>query len=174
MNQEVYTENGKVQVTLLFTPPKEDAVNLPRYGSYVVGEGLKVHRRLVDAKNSWRNRGWTWKGGNPEALTYSGRRGQHVTKEAFILENVDGLWYNLYVIKAGLTEEELPWMKEYIITSYGKIPYTDHHRNNSYYKNKVDSGEWKVKKYPTPMTRDEYVEWRLAIAKEQYIKESDF
>jgi hypothetical protein len=158
-------------MTLKFTPPKEDAKGLPRYASYVVGSGMKTHGRIVDAKNSWRNRGWTSVttdkiiGQNYDSTPRYERK--RVTLHGHILENVDGLWYTLYEIKPGLVEEELPWMKEYLHSNrgyyYGDFLYTDHYKNNSYYQDKISEGEFKVIKKATAMTRDEYVAWRLAI-----------
>lgn len=154
-------------MTYLFVPPKEDAKGLPRYASYVVGAGMKTHGRLVDAKNSWRNRGWQYSGGDPDGTTYQTRRGKYVTKSAFILENVDGRWYVLYEIRPGLTEEELPWYKEYMVGSWNDQLYTDYIKTDDFYQKRIASGEYKIVKKPTPMTRDEYVEWRLAVERER-------
>lgn len=156
------------QKSLLFVPPKEDAKNLPRYGSYVVGSGLKVHGRLVDAKNSWRNRGWTsivnpdWK----ESDGWQDRR-KKVTLHAFILENVNGRWYTLYEIPAGIEETDLPWYKEYLRGPYGDVLYTEYYKTSEYYQNQIASGYRSIVKKVTPMSRDEYVEWRLAIQREE-------
>jgi hypothetical protein len=165
-------------MSLVFTPPKEEA-NKSRYASYVVGSGLKVHGRVVDAKNSWRNRGWTSVttdeviGKNyDDSPRYRKKR---VTLHGFILENVDGTWYKLYEIKPGLTEEELPWMKEYLIGGwYNKQLYTEFHRTNDYWKQRIAEGKYTIEKRATPMTTDEYVAWRLEIAKENYMKGSDY
>lgn len=155
-------------MSLKFVPPKEDAKNLPRYGSYVVGNGLKVHGRLVDAKNSWRNRGWT-RGPNPDWKEgdYWGSKYKSVTREAFILENVDGIWYTLYHINQGLTETELPWYKQFIVGQWTNHEYSDYYKTNDYYQKRLEAGEYKLIMKPVPMTRDEYVDWRLAVQKEQ-------
>lgn len=158
-------------MSLRFTPPPEDAKNLPRYASYVVGHGMKTHGGLGFAKNSWRNRGWEYAATDkilsqyPDGTNRYERK--HVTRHAFLLENVDGLWYTLYEIKPGLTEEELPWMKEYVATGYSDVPYTDYHKGNNYYQDKIARGEYRVVKKATPMSRDEYVQWRLAIEREK-------
>lgn len=156
-------------MTLKFTPPPEDAKGLPKYASYVVGAGMKTHSRLVDAKNSWRNRGWHYAETGQLIQRYDKMvpERKYVTKDAFILENVDGEWYVLYTIKAGLTEEELPWMREYMVGGWNDQPYTDYLKGHEYYQKKIASGEYKIVKKSTPMTRDEYVEWRLAIQREQ-------
>lgn len=140
---------------LKFIPPKEDAVNLPRYASYVVGAGMKTHVRLSDAKNSWRNRGWTHKDR------------KYVTRHAFILENVEGEWFVLYEIPEGITETELPWYKEFYKDQWGYSPYDDYHQKNSYYQRKLESGDARIVKRPTTMSTDEYVQWRLAVEKER-------
>ena len=44
---------------LKFVPPKEEAKNLPRWASYVVGGGMKTHSGVAWAKLSFNNRGWT-------------------------------------------------------------------------------------------------------------------
>lgn len=134
---------------LKFTPPKEDAATY-RYASYVVGTGLKVHGSIGAAKNSWRNRGWD----------------RRTTRHGFILENVNGEWFTLYEIKPGLTEEELPWMKEYYKDDWGMSPYTEYHQKNTYYQKKLESGLARIVKKATPMSVDEYVDWRLAVERE--------
>lgn len=150
-------------MTLAFTPPPEEAKDLPRYASYVVGSGMKLHGRVGDAKNSLSNRGWHYVGGNPEGATYSERRGNYVTKRSFILENVNGKWYTLYDIAAGLTKDELPWMKEYFNYGWGWTLYTDYLRTSTYYQNKLANGEARIRKQATAMTRDEYVAWRIKV-----------
>lgn len=158
-------------MSLKFIPPKEDVASLPRYASYVVGSGMKLHGQLNAAKNSWRNRGWTRRihPDKPKIESYGGLlrdNWQAVTLHGFILENVDGDWYVLYEIKPNLTEDQLPWMKEYYY-SYGWNLLTDSIKSNSYYGPKLKAGEYKTEFRPTPMTRDEYVAWRLEIQKEQ-------
>lgn len=148
-------------MTLEFVPPKEEAVGLPRYASYVVGSGMKLHRRVCDAKNSFHNRGWTSVEDRYGALPLK------VTRRSFILENVDGKWYVLYDIPDGTKHEDLPWMKEYF-RSYGQdVLVTDYHRNNSYYQEKFKDGSYKIFKKATPMSTDEYVAWRLAVERER-------
>lgn len=145
---------------LRFTPPKEEAKNLPRYASYVVASGLKVHGRIVDAKNSWRNRGWSWQETGELIERYGSMRPErkHLTKHGFILENVEGLWFTLYEIKPGLTEEELPWYKDvWVHNDWGWT----HLEEPSY-----GTDKYTKKRKSFPMTRDEYVAWRLAVQKE--------
>lgn len=155
-------------MSLKFFPPKEEAKGLPKYASYVVGSGMKLHRRVCDAKNSFNNRGWT-RVPNPDYKdgdnwTY---RSISVTRHSFILENVDGKWYTLYEIPEGTKHEDLPWMKEHF-SSYGTSTLiTDYHRNSRYYQEKFKSGEYKIFKKATPMSTDEYVQFRLAIQREQ-------
>lgn len=154
-------------MSLLFVPPKQEEKTLPRFGSYVVGSGLKVHSRLVDAKNSFNYRGWT----------YSDRK--RVTKHSYILENVDGRWYTLYEIAPGLTFDELPWVKTFIRdTNYrwdsGQL--LDDFNKMEYYVNlrKENPNRFVEYKKKVPMSRDEYVAWRLAIQKEQFDSIRDY
>lgn len=152
-------------MSLAFVPPKEETKSLPRYASYVVGSGMKVHGRLVDAKNSWRNRGWHYVQTGELVETFGRMRPEtkHVTKHAFILENVNGSWFVLYEIKPGLTEEELPWMKEYLYDGWSWRPYSDYMRENKYYQEKLADGSYRIKKRPTSMSTDEYVAWRIQV-----------
>lgn len=157
-------------MTLKFVPPKEEAGKLPRYGSYVVSNGLKVHGRLGDAKNSWRNRGWHYVETGELVERYGKMRPEraYVTLHAFILENVEGEWFTLYEIAPGLKEEELPWMKEYMSGPYGHtVLYTDYAKNSEYYQQKIADGTYRVFKKATPMTTDEYVTWRVAVEHER-------
>lgn len=157
-------------MSLVFTPPKEEAKQY-RYASYVVGSGLKVHNGIGPAKNSLRNRGWNYVATEEVAGTYhdgSPRyKRKYVTAHGFILENVDGTWYVLYEIKPGLTEEELPWMKEYLVGTWQNSLYSEYHKTNKYYQDKIADGSYKVVKKATPMSTDEYVEWRLAVERER-------
>lgn len=151
---------------LAFVPPKEDAKNLPRYASYVVGSGMKLHSRIVDAKNSWRNRGWHHVDTGELVERYGQMRPErkYVTKQAFILENIKGQWFVLYNIEAGLTEDELPWKKEFLVGGYyNNTLMTDYIRGNSYYQQKIADGTYKVVKKNAPMTTDEYVAWRIQV-----------
>lgn len=160
---------------LKFVPPKEEAGKLPRYGSYVVSNGLKVHHRLVDAKNSWRNRGWTWRETGELVERYGSMRPEreYVTLHAFILENVEGEWFTLYEIDAGLKESELPWMKEY----YRDTKYSwdrwrltnDSFTKEGYYKNlrETEPDRFVFQHKATQMTTDEYVSWRIAVEHER-------
>lgn len=154
-------------MTLRFTPPPEDAKSLPKYGSYVVGSGLKVHRRLGDAKNSFGNRGWhrvpnpEWKEGD----SYY-KKSKVVTQHSFILENVDGIWYTLYEIAPGLTRDELPWYKEYFRdTTYSWDKGTPVELYSEYNKNiqAKDPGRYVFFKKHVPMSTEEYVAWRLRV-----------
>jgi hypothetical protein len=161
-------------MSLRFIPPKEDAKGLPRYASYVVGSGLKVHGRIVDAKNSWRNRGWHYveTGELVERFGFMRPERKYVTKHGFILENVDGFYYTLYEIQPGLAEEELPWYKTFIrdtaytwdkgqpLEEFNKYSYRVKHRE----ENPTRYVEFRK---PVPMSRDEYAAWRLAIQMEQ-------
>ena len=166
------------KLSLKFTPPKEEAGNLPKYASYVVNDGMKVHHRTVDAKNSWRNRGWTRQidPNQPKKEGYNGimrDNYRNVTRHAFILQNVDGEWFVLYEIKPGLTEQELPWYKEYIkpvgsTWDRNGWLYTDKERNSEYYQKALAEGSYKLYKKATPMTREEYAEWRVSVDRERF------
>lgn len=159
---------------LKFVPPKEEAGKLPRYGSYVVSNGLKVHGRLADAKNSWRNRGWAWKETGELEERYGkivpGRA--YVTLHAFILENVDGEWFTLYEIAPGLKEAQLPWMKEYYRDSkysWDRWSLVDNTFEEGYYKKlrEEQPDRFIFTHKATPMTTDEYVAWRLSVEHER-------
>lgn len=150
-------------MTLLFIPPKEDAKGLPRYASYVVGDGMKTHGSIGAAKHSFNYRG------------YAGYRGK--TKHSFILENVNGKWYILYEIAEGLKSDELPWVKEFIRdTKY----YWDNGQlledfNSSEYRRKLreeDPARFKTFKKSVPLSKEEYVKFRLAVQLEE-LKEND-
>jgi hypothetical protein len=60
-----------------------------------------------------------------------------------ILENVDGDWYQLYKAEKGTSYKELPWVKL------------------------KSSLRWSDSYKATPMTRDEYAEWRIAVERER-------
>lgn len=159
-------------MTLKFNPPKEEAKNLPRYASYVVGNGMKIHRRVCDAKNSFNNRGWTWEYMGKTEETYGRVRPirKRVTLHSFILQNVEGDWFVLYEIKPGLTREELPWYKDYFEDhkyGYDSSIYTDSMRESEYYKNRLAEGTAKIVRKAFPMTTDEYVSWRIAVERER-------
>jgi hypothetical protein len=146
--------------TLKFTPPNEKNGELPRYASYVVGDGMKLHRSIGHAKNSLNHRGyrvWRWMP-DPER------------RHSFILENVDGSWYVLYEIPDGCKDEDLPWMKEYFVYSRNgtvfSFLYTDYHRQSIYYKDLLADGKARLEKRSCPMSMDEYVTWRLAVERE--------
>lgn len=151
-------------MSLEFVPPREDAKELPRYASYVVGSGMKLHTSIGHAKNSLSYRGWKrvddpdWK----ESLGGYPRR-KSVTRRSFILENVNGRWYVLYDIADGLSRDELPWMKEYIHDGWSWRAYTELMKKSEYYQEKISSNSWRVAKKPASMTRDEYVAWRINV-----------
>lgn len=155
-------------MTLKFVPPPEEAKNLPRWASYVAGEGMKTHSSVGHAKLSFNNRGWTrilredFKSDDPYWKKY-----KTVTKHAFILENVEGTWYVLYEIKPGLTSDELPWLKEFVVGSYRDVPYDDYAKTNEYWQNKIKDGTYRIEKRVVPMSRDEYVAWRLKVEHER-------
>ena len=149
-------------MSLKFNPPREEQKKLPRYASYAAGV-MKTHSSIGHAKNSLNNRMWSWTGSRE-----NGDR-QRVTTYAALLENVNGQWYTLYDIPEGTTRENLPWMKEYYYDGYGTWSLvTDYHKSSKYYQDKFSSGQYRVMKRPASMTRDEYVEWRLAVAREQW------
>lgn len=161
---------------LKFIPPVEEAQGYPRYGSYVVGSGLKLHGRLGDAKNSWRNRGWHYVETGNLTERYDGKmvpERAHRTKHAFILENVKGEWFTLYEIAPGLTEKELPWMKEYYRDSkYSWDRWTlvsDTFTKDGYYKKlrEQEPERFVFTHRAAPMTTDEYVSWRIAVELER-------
>ena len=158
---------------LKFVPPKEEAKNLPRWASYVVGGGMKTHSGVAWAKLSFNNRGWT-RVVNPDYNEETDKYWQKyktVTKHAFILENVDGEWYVLYEVPAGASKDELPWKKKY----YYDTKYTWDTRwyrvdeASSYTLKDMESepDRFKYEYRVTPMTRDEYVAWRLAVERER-------
>lgn len=60
-----------------------------------------------------------------------------------ILENVDGDWYVLHSAAKGTVYRELPWVK------------------------RRSSWRWSDSYRATPMTRDEYAEWRLKVERER-------
>ena len=155
---------------LKFVPPKEENTKFPRYSSYAAGE-MKTHHGIGFAKNSLNNRMWT-RVNTDKVLRqdYQGRdvyETKHVTSHAFLLESVEGEWFTLYEIKPGLTQDELPWMKEYY-KSYGRwSPLTPYVRESSYYGPKIKSGEYPTQFRATKMSTDEYVAWRLAVERER-------
>lgn len=152
-------------MSLEFIPPKEEAKDSPRYASYVVGSGMKPHGGVGHAKNSWNNRGWEYveTGEITESYGRMYPERKRVTKHGFILENVNGKWYVLYEIKPGLTKDELPWMREYIKDGWSWRPYTDYMKNSKYYQEKITEGTWRIAKKSTPMSREEYVAWRIKV-----------
>jgi hypothetical protein len=148
-------------MSLKFVPPKEEAKGLPRHASYVVGSGMKVHGTVAAAKNSFNARGFEyvenpdWKEGD----SYYNRR-HYVTKQAFILENIDGEWYVLHDIKPGLKSDELPWYKDVWI-------HNTYSWRNTMVKPTYQEEDYKKIRQSFPMTRDEYVNWRLAVERER-------
>lgn len=154
---------------LKFTPPKEER-QAYRYASYAGGE-MKLHGGIGFAKNSLNNRMWTRV--NTEEVVRKDYEGKDVygsklvTKHAFLLENVDGEWFVLYEIKPGLTRNELPWMKEYFYGYYRWTELTSYYRENKYYAQKIQNGEYPTQWRATPMSTDEYVAWRLAVELER-------
>lgn len=161
---------------LRFTPPQEEAKSLPRYASYVVGSGLKVHRRIVDAKNSWRHRAFAYQETGELVKNYAGilrPERKHLTKHSFILENVEGLWFTLYEIAPGLTNDELPWVKTFVKDTrydWGSDTLLEDFNKSDYYVNlrKENPDRFTEYKKPMPMSLDEYVTWRLAVQAELY------
>lgn len=151
---------------LAFVPPKEEAKDLPRYASYVVSGGMKLHGSVGAAKNSFNNRGWT-REENPDwdGKTYYTKY-RAVTRRAFILENVKGNWYVLYDIPAGLTKNELPWVKEFITDNrWNTTQLVSDFNKSEYYKDIRDKEPERFRTFfkNVPMSRDEYIEWRLAV-----------
>jgi hypothetical protein len=155
-------------MSLRFNPPPEEAKKLPRYASYAAGE-MKTHGSIGAAKNSLNNRMWRWKSTEGETPDRGRKR---VTTYAAILENINGTWYTLYQIPDGTTSDTLPWMKEYVQGKYGSVNlYTDYHKDSPYYQKGIENGTFKVFKKATPMTRDEYVAFRLAVQREEFERE---
>lgn len=160
---------GSVEGNLKFVPPKEEAQTLPRYASYVVGYGMKLHSRVCDAKNSFNNRGWTYIDTGEAEEVYGRTRPVRFrgTRHSFILENVEGEWFVLYEIAPGLKKDELPWVKEFYRNySYGTkydLPYDDHAKESDYYQQRLKDGSATLIKKAVPMSTDEYVQWRLAV-----------
>lgn len=157
---------------LKFVPPKEEDKKLPRYASYVVGHGMKLHGRLGDAKNSFNNRGWKYIDTGQTEEYYGQTRPVRVrvTGHAFILENVEGEWFVLYEIPEGTKRDDLPWMKEYYVDyryNYNTSLYSDHMRQSDYYQARIKEGVAKIEKRRAPMTTDEYVSWRIAVELER-------
>lgn len=159
-------------MTLKFTPPPEEAKNLPRYASYVVGSGMKLHGRVGDAKNSFNNRGWRYVDTGQTEDVYGRTRPirKRVSKHAFILENVDGTWYVLYEIPEGTERANLPWYKDYYADyqfGYNSCIYTEYMKESAYYQKRLADGSAKIERRQFPMTTDEYVTWRLAVERER-------
>lgn len=147
-------------MSLKFNPPKEEAKKLPRYASYAAGV-MKTHAGIGPAKNSLNNRMWQWAGSRE-----NGDR-RRVTTYAAILEKIGGTWWTLYDIPEGTTYDNLPWMKEVYRDSWGGWNLvTDFVRNNSYYQKRFAEGELKIIKRPYAMTTEEYIEFRLKVARE--------
>jgi len=117
-------------MTLRFDPPRQVA----KYALFVDhgnGRGFfKPYDDLGSAKNAhrWHN--------------YNNRN------NAKILENVDGNWYTLHEVKAGTSQNDLPWYKE-----VDRYPW-------------YSSRSEKIRK-AVPMTREEYAEWRVAVERER-------
>lgn len=154
-----------------FIPPKEETQKLPKYGSYVVGSGMKLHHGIGFAKNSLNNRMWTREidPDNPKVERYGGTYDNYrqVTSHAFLLESVDGEWFTLYEIKPGLTKNQLPWMKEFFYNGWSWSPVGEY-LEVPYYKEKyLDNPETRRKFKAVPMSTEEYVQFRLAIQREQ-------
>ncbi len=159
---------------LKFVPPAEDAKGRPRYASYVVGDGMKVHGRLCDAKNSFNNRGWKQvedTSVEPYRTLEDGTKYYHmktVARHSFILESVDNVWYILYEIPDGTDKENLPWMKEYVISngyySTDRFLYTEKIKNDRWWQDRISEGTYVIRKFPVSITKEEYAEWRVAIA----------
>lgn len=152
-----------------FIPPKDDLKKLPRYASYSVGE-MKTHHGLGFAKNSLNNRMWgrknvpedmVWDASTPYAFK------RLVTFPAALLELVDGEYYTLYEIPAGLRWQDLPWVDEYFYSYNSWTRLTDYYRESNYYGPKIKDGSIKTAYRPTPLGTDEYVNWRLAVERER-------
>jgi hypothetical protein len=169
-----HSRRGKVPAvaeSLKFVPPKEETQKLPKYGSYVVGDGMKLHYGIGFAKNSLNNRMWHREidPDQPKVERYGRTVDNYraVTVHAFLLESVNGEWFTLYEIKPGLTKNQLPWMKEFfyngwrweLVSEAEKIPYY----NEKYLGNPDTQRKFK----PVPMSTEEYVQFRLAIQREQ-------
>lgn len=157
---------------LKFVPPQEDAKNLPRYGSYVVGDGMKLHGGVGFAKNSLNNRMWI-RGIDPDKPKVE-RYGKvvdnyrSVTRHAFLLENVEGEWFVLYEIKPGLTDEELPWMKEFFYDGYHWNLVSAYEGSQYYQKRYLSGDDPAPRKFKAvPMSTEEYVQFRLAVDRQQ-------
>lgn len=69
-----------------------------------------------------------------------------------ILENIGGDWYVLFDVKAGTTLDDLPWYKEV--------------RNGGYWSSRTS-------KRARPMTREEYADFRVKVAREQWETEKE-
>jgi hypothetical protein len=114
-------------MALRFDPPKQVA----RYALFVdYGQGrgyFKTYNELGHAKSA-------------HAYHNAGTR-----CNAKILENVDGQWYVLHEVRAGMTYSDLPWVKEVSTYRWNGTPH----------------------KKGVPMSRDEYAEWRLAVERER-------
>lgn len=147
-------------MSLRFVPPQTEQEKLPRYASYSAGI-MKNHSSVGHAKNSLNHRMWTW-----DTPTDGGKR-QRVTKHSFILEMIDGQYFTLYEIKPGLTWEHLPWMKLGFRSAWGNwTELTDYYLNSSYYGPKLEKGELTKSYRAVPMTRDEYVDFRIKADRE--------
>lgn len=158
-----------VMKNIKFIPPKDELKKLPRYASYSVGQ-MKTHGGIGFAKNSLNNRMWgrknvpedmTWDVSTPYAFK------QLVTFPSALLELVDGEYYTLYSIDAGMRWQDLPWVDEYFYSYNSWTKLTDYYRESDYYGPKLKNGSVKTSYRVSSMTTDEYVNWRLAVERER-------
>lgn len=149
---------------LKFTPPREEQKKLPRYASYSVGV-MKVHSRIVDAKNSLNNRMWVRESNPSGEVKYYKRN--LVTTHSFILEMVNGEYFTLYEILPGLKKEQLPWMKEFAYLGWSWDELTPKLRASDYYGPKIANGEYRTEFRSVAMSKDEYADWRVRVELER-------
>lgn len=164
-------------MSLKFVPPKSEEKKFPRYATYVHGADMKTHSAIGPAKNSLNNRMWTYRESDQTRKDYAGRDvpvREKVTRPAFLLEMVDGEYYVLHEVKEGSKFEDLPWVKEYLVGSWHNKPYTDYEKDNKYYQDKIADGSYRIVHKAVPLTTDEYVNFRLAVAREQWSKAGQF
>lgn len=169
-------------MSLKFVPPVvEDEKQFPRYASYVHGREMKTHAGIGFAKNSLNNRMWTYATDpeKPTRLDYMNREVPNrvsVTQHAFLLESIAGEYFVLYEVKPGLKASELPWVKKQYRdakSSYGT--WRDMSRWSEYYEGKrlaEDPDQYQYRYVNHTMTTDQYVAFRLAVAREQWERET--
>lgn len=161
-------------MSLKFVPPKSETKKFPRYASYVHGDEMKTHGAIGYAKLSLNNRMWTYRDTDEMRESYGGKMvpvREKVTKHAFLLEMVEGEYYVLHEVKEGSKFEDLPWVKAWLIGQWQNGLYTDHEKENKYYQDKIADGSYRIVHKVTPMSTDEYVNFRLAVQREQIMKD---